>query len=138
MLTPLYTCKCCQEQNYLVQPFYLFFSDRLSSHLTHIHCGVWQIVWNKKSCHWPMLVVVFVAVPVRFLSFMWCQVPWGLSMLAFPISCSSASHDISSQSRKVGEERQRGGMVLVDSERSGSWGNGGNGDRALGFRFLRR
>lgn len=63
-----------------------------------------------------MLVVVFVAMPVRYLFFhvlWWCQASWGLSMLVFPFSSSLGSHDISSQAEQVGggeaEKRSGGG-----------------------------
>lgn len=87
---------------------------------------------------WPTLVVVFVAMPVRYLFFhiRWCQASRGLSMLALPFSSSLGSHDISSQPGQVGEERQRSGVV-ADSERSGSWRTEGS-DRGLGFGFSRR
>lgn len=56
-----------------------------------------------------MLVVVFVAMPVRYLFFhvLWCQASWGLSMLVFPFSSSLGSHDISSQAEQVGGRRGR-------------------------------
>lgn len=86
---------------------------------TRIHCNFWQLLWNMKSCHWPLLgaqtrrCLCCSASKRSLLPALQCEssAHWtrtrGVSMPAFLVSSRPSVHDISPHPWKPGEGRQK-------------------------------
>lgn len=157
MPTPLYTCISSQVELFIAVNYIflvvisccLTFSEQPPPHL-HAVFHTHALRFLAASLEHEIMPLAFIGGPGWLGSLSQCQ--WdiscfkyrgvspmasrGLSMPAFPLSSSSGSHDISPPPGRLGEGRQRSGVVK-DRERSGSWSTEGR-ERGWGFGFSRR